>query len=72
MKLLTSECNKAWLFDVFKDEFILRAGFACFLPGCAPILSFEIKGKKVQAIPPIKAIESAVPLRILNARLSLR
>lgn len=72
MKVLTSECNRAWLFDVSRDEFVLRAGFACFLPGCASILSFAIKGKIVQALPPIKAIESVVPVRILNARLSLR
>lgn len=72
MKLLTSECGKAWLFDVSIDDFALRAGLACFLPDCSPIVAFKIKEQKTQVIPPIKAIGSAVPLRVLNARLALR
>lgn len=72
MKLLTSQCQKAWLFDTVQDEFAIQAGFACFLPNCDSIISFTIKGKEVSAITPIRAAGSVVPVRILNARLALR
>lgn len=72
MKLLTSQCQKAWLFDTKKDEFAIQAGFACFLPGCNSIISFLIKGREVLVITPVRAAGSVVPMRILNARLALR
>lgn len=72
MKLLKSECGKAWLFDVVKEDYFLVAGFSCFLPGCDPIIAFAIGGKIVSAITPNRATTSIVPVRILNARLALR
>lgn len=72
MKLLKSECGKAWLFDVTKDEYFLLAGFACFMPGCSSIASFLIDGKTTKAIVPAEVAISAVPLRMLNARLALQ
>lgn len=71
MKLLKSQCEKIWLFDVTRKDGELLAGLACFLPGCEDDARVEIKGKIYSITLPHKAIESVVPVKVSNARLSL-
>lgn len=71
MKLLKSKCERAWLFNVSKRGEELFAGMACFLPGCGGDVLVEIKGICCSLVVPHKAINSAVPVKVSNARLSL-
>jgi hypothetical protein len=60
-----------WLFDVQKDDLWIKAGLACFLAGCPSSVVLQFKGKDIEASLPFKAINNGMPVRILNARLSL-
>lgn len=70
-KIVKSSCQKAWFFDAREDDDFLLAGFACFAPGCASETTIEINGKERAVMTPVKAVQSPVPMRIVNARLSL-
>lgn len=70
-KLIKSNCEKAWLFNVRQDEDSLIAGFACFAHSCPLEVEMEVNGKKRKVMLPSRAVDSSVPLRMLNARLSL-
>ena len=47
------------------------AGFACFVHSCPMEVSMIIDGKERKAIVPSRAVNGSVPLRMMNARLSL-
>jgi hypothetical protein len=70
-KLIKSNCEKAWLFNVRQDEDSLIAGFACFAHSCPLEVEMEVNGKERKVMLPSRAVDSSVPLRMLNARLSL-
>jgi len=70
-KLIKSNCEKAWLFNVRQDDDSLIAGFACFAHSCPLEMEMEVDGKKQKVMLPSRAVNSSVPLRMLNARLSL-
>ena len=70
-KLLKSICEKAWLFNVKQEDDSLVAGFACFAHGCPMEVAMMINGEERMALVPARATNSPVPLRMLNARLSL-
>jgi hypothetical protein len=69
--LIKSDCEKAWLFDVKKEDDMLRAGFACFLAQCPAQLVFSMGEEKTTVLTPQKAAASPMPTRIINARLSM-
>lgn len=71
MKLLISQCEKAWLFNVRINENHCKAGLACFLPGCNNEITFNVNDKAQKMQTPVKAAFSHVPKRIINARLFL-
>lgn len=71
MKLLKSRCGNAWLFDAAKHNDEITAGLACFLPGCAENIEVEVRGMLCRVIVPHRAINSPVPVKVSNARLSL-
>ena len=71
MKLIKSTCEKVWLFDVQRDNLRIKAGLACFLTGCPSSVFFKFKNEELEVSVPFKAINSGMPIRILNARLSL-
>ena len=71
MKLLKSKCEKVWLFDAAKYKEELIAGLACFLPGCGDSIEVEIKGVTWRMAVPHRAVNSPVPVKASNARLSL-
>jgi hypothetical protein len=71
MKLIKSKCEKVWLFDVKKDDLWVKAGLACFLTGCSSSVFLSFKDQEIEVSVPFKAINSGMPVRILNARLSL-
>ena len=71
MKVVKSKCENVWLFDVKHDEDLLTAGFACFLPNCNSEVELAIKGEMRFMMVPFKAVGSLLPLRMINARLSL-
>lgn len=71
MKLVKSECGKAWLFDVRKEDNTVSVGFACFLPQCGMRLSIDFEGNCVEVLTPSRAINVPMPIRIINARLSV-
>jgi hypothetical protein len=70
-KLVKSICDKAWLFNVKQEEDMLIAGFACFIHGCPPEVKMVINGKEREVMIPSRAVNSPMPLRMMNARLSL-
>jgi hypothetical protein len=70
-KLIKSNCEKAWLFNVKQDDDSLIAGFACFAHSCPLEVEMEVNGQGRTVIVPSRAVNSSVPLRMLNARLSL-
>jgi len=70
-KLLKSNCEKAWLFNVRQEDDALIAGFACFAHSCPLDVKMQINGTERLVMLPSRAVNSAVPLRMLNARLSL-
>jgi hypothetical protein len=72
MKLVKSKCEKIWLFDASKDDLFIKAGLACFLPNCPTSACFAWGSKEIEVMLPFKAIGSSVPMRIVNARLSLQ
>lgn len=72
MKLLKSECGKAWLFDARMEGKFVNAGLACFLAGCGVEIELSFKGKRIKALVPLKVIDSAVPVRVANARLAMQ
>jgi len=71
MKLLKSKCEKVWLFDAAKYKEELIAGLACFLPGCGECFEVEVKGEMCRIGVPHRAVNSPVPVKVRNARLSL-
>lgn len=71
MKAVASQCEKVWLFDVKKEDDFVLAGLACFAPYCASEVELELQGEKRTMLVPPKAVNSLLPLRIVNARLSL-
>ena len=71
MKLLKSNCEKAWLFDVARYKEELTAGLACFLPECKEHVHLELNGTMYCVAVPHRAINSPVPVKVSNARLSL-
>jgi hypothetical protein len=70
-KLIKSNCEKAWLFNVRQDDDSLIAGFACFAHSCPLEVAMKVNGKERKVMLPSRAVNSSVPLRMLNARLSL-
>jgi hypothetical protein len=72
MKLVKSECEKVWLFDVTMDDLFVKAGLACFLADCSSSVLLDFGKEKIETSLPFKAIGSAMPMRILNARLPLQ
>jgi hypothetical protein len=70
-KLIKSICESAWLFNVKQEDDLLMAGFACFVHSCPMEVSMIIDGKERKAIVPSRAVNGSVPLRMMNARLSL-
>lgn len=71
MKLLTSDCQKAWLFNANADNRFLLAGLACFMPGCENEVTFTVKDRQVKVSLPARVVNSTTSVRIVNARLSL-
>lgn len=72
MKLIKSECERVWLFDVKKDDLFIKAGLACFLANCPSSIVLEFNKETLEVSLPFKAIGNGVPMRILNARLPLQ
>ena len=70
-KVLKSDKEHVWLFNATISEGIVNAGLACFTPHCPSEVKLSIKDVQRTAIIPSRAMGSAVPLRMLNARLSL-
>jgi hypothetical protein len=70
-KLIKSNCDKAWLFNVKQEDDSLFAGFACFAHSCPLEVAMEVNGQERKVMLPSRAVNSSVPLRMLNARLSL-
>jgi len=71
MKLIKSDCEKAWFFDCHVGKNYLEAGLACFLPLAPDTVAFTIKDKQYSALTPSKAVEKLGAVRIANARLPL-
>lgn len=71
MKLVKSKCEKAWLFDTTKRNDEIAAGLACFLPGCGESIEVELRGEECRVVVPLRAVNSPVPVKVTNARLSL-
>lgn len=71
MKLLTSTCGRAWFFNASLSKGTLKVGLACFLPGCQSVLQVENRGKIWRVEVPKRAINSVVPVKVSNARLSM-
>lgn len=71
MKLLKSECEKAWLFQAKVEDDHLLAGLACFQANCPAEVVFVVKGRKLIAAPPHRAINNPMPCRAANVRLAL-
>lgn len=70
-QLIKSECERAWLFDVKKEGDLLNVGFACFLAQCPQQIFVSMGKEKIALLVPQKAANSPVPMRIINARLSM-
>lgn len=71
MKLLTSDCKKVWLFNAEADKPFLKAGLACFMPGCESEVTFTVKDRQVKVSLPARVVNTTTSMRMLNARLSL-
>lgn len=71
MRLLKSDCGKAWLFDCRIKDGWIEAGLACFLPFTPSTLAFSRKGKILTASVSPKATDKPGAVRIANARLPL-
>lgn len=71
MKLLKSKCGRAWLFDAKRESDILIVGFACFLAQCPMQITVSMGTENWEVMLPAKVIDSPVPVRIINARLSV-
>lgn len=70
-KLVKSICGNAWLFNVKQEDDLLLAGFACFAHSCPMEVKMMIDDVERSVIVPSRAANGPVPLRMLNARLSL-
>jgi hypothetical protein len=70
-KLMKSTCESAWLFNVKQEGDLLMAGFACFVHSCPMEVKMVVNGKERKVMVPARAVNGAVPLRMMNARLSL-
>ena len=70
-KLLKSICNNVWLFNIKEENDLLIAGFACFLHNCPMEVKMMINEVERKVMVPSRAVHGPVPLRMLNARLSL-
>lgn len=70
-KFVKSDCEKAWLFNVKQEDEVLIAGFACFAHSCPLEVKVKVNGEERMVMIPSRAVNSSVPLRMLNARLSL-
>ena len=47
------------------------AGFACFVHSCPMEVKMIVNGKERKVMVPARAVNGSVPLRMMNARLSL-
>lgn len=70
-RLLTSKCERAWLFDVEIEARHIRAGLACVLPGNDIAVDFEVGEQVLTAVIPNSAAHSPCATKIINARLTL-
>jgi hypothetical protein len=59
------------LFNVKQEDEALIAGFACFAHSCPLEVKVKVNGEERMVMIPSRAVNSSVPLRMLNARLSL-
>lgn len=71
MKLLKSQCGRAWLFNAKREEDMLAVGFACFLAQCPAQIVIPMGKESWQVLLPVKVVASPVPVRMINARLSV-
>lgn len=71
MKLVKSKCEKAWFFNATKRKEEFTAGMACFMPNCERQVAVELNGFSYLLEVPSRAIQSNVPIKIINARLPL-
>lgn len=71
MKLLVSDCKKVWLFNTQADSPFLKAGLACFMPGCKSEVTFTLNNQQLVACVPSKVVDATTSARMPNARLSL-
>lgn len=69
MKLLKSDCEKAWFFDVAIVDGVFKAGVACFLPTCDKEVIVTLKEIKQRIEVPKQARGKVMPVKICNARL---
>lgn len=70
-KVLKSDGQDVWLFNATVSGDTVSVGLACFAPHCPSEVQLSIKNAQRTAVVPSRAMGSAVPLRMLNARLSL-
>ena len=71
MKLLRSECERAWFFNAKVSNGFLVAGLACFLPGCKETIVVQHKDQRWTVEVPYRTLRSPVPMKISNARLAM-
>jgi hypothetical protein len=70
-KFLKSICENVWLFNIKEENDLLVAGFACFLHNCPVEIKMVINKIERKVMVPSRAANGPVPVRMLNARLSL-
>lgn len=71
MKVIISDCGRGWFFNVKLHDDHLQAGLACFVSDCPTELALTMKGQKLIAALPHRAIHNPMPCRMVNARLTL-
>jgi len=71
MKVVKSECEKAWLFNAKLEDGLIFAGLACFVSNCPARVVIPWKGEKLIIGLPHRAIGNPMPCRQVNARLTL-
>lgn len=72
MKVVKSKCENVWLFDVEKGDSFVKAGLACFMRGCDSTTTLVMANEEITVSLPFRAIGSAIPTRVVNARLPLQ
>jgi|LakMenE18May11ns_1017448.scaffolds.fasta_scaffold8393399_2 hypothetical protein len=71
MKMLSSDCGSAWLFNVKREEDQLVAGLACFVSNSPEQVIVQWRGERLILGLPHRAVSNPMPCRVLNARLAL-